>query len=267
MNHTFALCAYRESPYLEDCLKSLLSQTVKSHIFISTSTPCDHIRTVAKRYGIPLYINEGEAGITGDWNFAVSCVKTPYFTLAHQDDVYEPNYTEAVLSRLEKGKGILAFTDYYELREGRQVHRGGVMRVKRILSLPLRFAHGSRFVRRRVLSLGNAICCPAITYVRAHMEGFAFDRRYAFVCDWDATERLSKEKGRFYYIPKRLMGHRIHEESATTALTASPRRATEEKEMFSRFWPNAISKLLFRFYQKGADSNDLAADKKEKPDI
>lgn len=37
--HTFAVCAYRESPFLEDCVRSLVRQTVKSRILIATSTP------------------------------------------------------------------------------------------------------------------------------------------------------------------------------------------------------------------------------------
>ena len=28
--HTFAVCAYKDSPYLEECLRSVTSQTVKS---------------------------------------------------------------------------------------------------------------------------------------------------------------------------------------------------------------------------------------------
>ena len=64
--HTFAVCAYRESAFLEECVTSLLAQTVPSSILIATSTPNDHISGIATKYGIPLYINKGVAGITGD---------------------------------------------------------------------------------------------------------------------------------------------------------------------------------------------------------
>jgi len=33
-DHTFVICAYGDSPYLEDCINSLLSQTVKSNIIL-----------------------------------------------------------------------------------------------------------------------------------------------------------------------------------------------------------------------------------------
>ena len=37
-NHTFVICAYKESKYLEECIKSLINQTVKSNIIMTTST-------------------------------------------------------------------------------------------------------------------------------------------------------------------------------------------------------------------------------------
>ena len=37
--HTFAVCAYGESPYLEECVQSLLAQKVRTRILIATSTP------------------------------------------------------------------------------------------------------------------------------------------------------------------------------------------------------------------------------------
>ena len=38
ISHTFAVCAYKESEYLEECVKSLLEQTVKTNIIMATST-------------------------------------------------------------------------------------------------------------------------------------------------------------------------------------------------------------------------------------
>ena len=91
--HTFAVCAYKESEYLEECVRSLLGQTVKSSILIATSTPNDSIKAVAEKYELPLCVNEGPSSIAYDWNFAYSKVQTPYLTIAHQDDVYPVSYT------------------------------------------------------------------------------------------------------------------------------------------------------------------------------
>ena len=57
-NHTFAICAYKESPYLEECITSLMEQTVKSEIFIATSTPNKYIDDIAAKYNLKVYVNE-----------------------------------------------------------------------------------------------------------------------------------------------------------------------------------------------------------------
>ena len=76
-DHTFVLCAYKESPFLEECLQSLLAQTVKTDVLIATSTPCEATRSLSRRYDVPLHVREGKSGIADDWNYAVSCATTP----------------------------------------------------------------------------------------------------------------------------------------------------------------------------------------------
>ena len=46
-DHPWALCAYGESPYLEECILSLRNQTVRSRILIATSTPNTEICRLA----------------------------------------------------------------------------------------------------------------------------------------------------------------------------------------------------------------------------
>ena len=35
-DHTFVICAYKESPFLEDCILSLKKQSIRSHIILVT---------------------------------------------------------------------------------------------------------------------------------------------------------------------------------------------------------------------------------------
>ena len=139
-DHTFAVCAYGESPYLEECVRSLLDQNVKSRILIATSTPNARIIGTAEKYGLTLHINNGEKGLAGDWNFAYRSAETPLVTLAHQDDRYCENYTEDVLSALNRCRHpLIAFTDYNELRRGRIVSSNRLLKIKRLMLFPLRF--------------------------------------------------------------------------------------------------------------------------------
>ena len=50
-NHTFVICAYKESPYLEACIRSLQAQTVPSRILMVTSTPNPWIEKCSEKYG------------------------------------------------------------------------------------------------------------------------------------------------------------------------------------------------------------------------
>lgn len=256
--HTFALCAYKESQYLEECILSLLSQTVKSEIVIATSTPNEHIYSLGNKYNIPVHINTGVAGIAGDWNFAYSLAKTKYVTLAHQDDTYEPEYVEKILEKMEKTKKpIIGFTEYFEIRNGEKVYKNKLLKVKKILNFPFRIFKKSRFIRRRILSFGCPICCPAVTYHIENCNNLKFDTNFQNSCDWDAWERISKYKGEFIYVKKALMGHRIHRESTTTEMIQNSRRSQEELIMFKRFWPNWIAKRIAKAFAKSTASNDV----------
>ena len=68
---------------------------------------------------------------------------------------------------------------------------------------------------------------------------------------------ISRLRGAFVYCDDILMYHRIHEESATTAIIADNDRTKEDFEMFCRFWPKWIARILERFYRKSEDSNML----------
>ena len=259
-NHTFAICAYKKSEFLEECIQSILKQKVESEIFIITSTPNDLIYSLADKYNLKLYINKGESGITQDWNFALSHVKTRYATVAHQDDVYLPSYTEKILKKMNTTSlPLVAFSDYYELRENSFVYNTTMLKIKRAMLLPLRLKmfQNSRFIRRRVLSIGDPICCPAVTFCLDNVERPIFQHGFRSCEDWEAWEKISRQKGSFSYIYEPLMCHRIHEDSATTAIIKDNARVEENYVMFCKFWPKWIAKIINYFYTKSEKSNSL----------
>lgn len=259
-DHTYVLCAYKESAFLEECVKSLISQTVKSNVLIATSTPNEHISAVAEKYDIPVYINEGEKGIGGDWNFAYSMAQTPLITIAHQDDIYEPAYTEEMLTFINKSKNpIIYFCRYAELRNGEKVYKNTNLKIKNLMLLPLglRCFWTSKFVRRRILSLGCPICCPSVTFVREKVGENPFTNDYLSDIDWQQWEIQSRKKGSFVYNKKPLMCHRIHEESATTEIIGDSKRSKEDFDMFCKFWPRPIAKFIAKLYSNSEKSNDI----------
>ena len=259
LNHTFVICAYKESEYLEECILSLKNQVLDSHIIMETSTPNEYISKLAETYEIPLYINLN-GGITQDWNFGLSKIETKYATIAHQDDIYEPEYGKKILDAFESSKkSLIAFSDYGEVRDGVKVTDTQMLNIKRLMLAPLRIKafKGSKFIRRRILSLGDPISCPAVSFNLERLERPIFKDGFRSCEDWGAWEIISRMDGDFLYVPEPLMYHRIHEESATTAIIQDNARVEENYIMYCKFWPKPIAKLINKFYTKSEDSNTL----------
>ena len=257
-NHTFVICAYKTSKYLEECIKSVLDQTVKSNIILTTSTPNEYINNLAEKYKIPVFVNEGEKGIGQDWNFGVSQVSTDYVTVAHQDDIYKPNYLEEIVKQLENGKDfVIAFTDYRELKNGKEIVLTRNLKLKKFILFPLRIFNKSQFIKKRILSLGCTICCPSVTVNKKITGENPYKTELKCDLDWDTWDKMAQYKANFLYIPKELMQHRIHEESATSTLIENNIRLEEDMIMLKRYWPEPIAKFIIKFYKKAIETNKI----------
>lgn len=266
-DHTFVVCAYGESPYLYECVASLVAQSVKTHLVIATTTPNDWIKTVSDEFAVRLVVNDGEPGIAHDWNCALLCTETPLVTIAHQDDVYCENYAETLVALCNRSKKpLLYFTDYGEIRMGGTLGSKGIvtddtrmLRIKRLMLAPLKSERrwGSVRWRRCLMSFGSPICCPSVSYYLPNLPQPIFHEGMRGDLDWDAWERISELEGDFIYVPEILMRHRIHEGSETSVLIKDDIRSREDYEMFCRFWPRPLARLLNVLYGLSLRSNAL----------
>lgn len=256
--HTFVICTYQDSPYLEKCIESLLSQSSviekKSKVILYTSTPTETMSNITEKYNIEQFIGKG-GGIGADWNGALSFVDTKYATIAHQDDTYEPEYGAKVLQEFESKEDLnIVFSDYYETDENNQLRKRNLNLKVKTLGLRLLSLFNNKAYQRRVYSFGNFICCPAVSYNMDRLSDFKFNETLRMVLDWDAWERIMRRPGVIKYIPERLMAHRIHSDSETSANTIDKNREKEEYDMFRRYWGDKMSKFLMKIYvnnQKG----------------
>lgn len=261
-SHCFALCAYQVNPNLEECVQTLLAQTLQTKIIMITGSPNDHISSVARKYNLPLFENPSPTGMGGNWNYAYKMADADYVTIAHEDDLYDKEYAASVAAAVEKSKSsLIIFTDYNELNEETLIEESKLLNIKRRMNalLGIRAFQSSRFIRNRILSLGCSICCPSVTYHKAVCRDFKFNEEFSCNLDWDAWTRIAKSKGLFIYIPKPLMIHRIHEQSETTRLLKAGIRQAEDLTIFKRYWPDFIAGRLMRHYSKSAENNKLLA--------
>lgn len=260
VDYVIAICAYKESPYLEECIRSIKKQKLAIKVILVTSTPNKYIEDLVEKYGLEYYINSEKSEIAGDWNFAYQMAKGKIVTIAHQDDVYGADFAKEILKEINKHKhSLIAFSNYGEIRNGQYIVKNKLLNVKRIMLFPMRNRKLQEiiFIRHRILSLGSPICCPSVTFVKENLPETIFTQGYRSNVDWQAWERLSKYKGAFVYCKKILMFHRIHEGSATSEIIADNGRSKEDYDMFCRFWPKWIARIIEFFYSKGEMSNEL----------
>lgn len=256
-DHCFVIPAYGESPHLEACLQSLAAQTTRTRVSISTSTPNRHIDELARRHGVPVHVNPQQGGIGVDWNFALKVAGTAWVTLAHQDDVYLPDFARRTLAALSRHPGaVLAFTDYGEIEGTRQRPPSALIRIKHAL-LELGFVGGShastRFFKTNALRFGCAIPCPAATI--SAETGLRFRTDLKVDLDWAAWLELARKPGVFVYVRERLMMHRVHLDSETSAAIDAGHRMAEDSAMLRLLWPGFIADAIVASYRIAYRSN------------
>ena len=252
LDHSFVVPAYGCSPHLAECLHSLRSQSAGgSEIVISTSTPSNELSELAARFAVAVRVHGPNGGIGRDWNAALECATRGWVTIAHQDDVYLPDFAARTMELVKRSPDAsLVMTGYAELLDGRQRARTAMLRIKTML-LEVGFL-GRRAVsragaKRRLLRFGCPIACPSVTLgpALAHLR---FREDLKVDLDWEAWIRAAQLPGTFCYEREVLMLHRIHGASETSAGVRDGVRAREDALMFGLLWPAPIAKFLARTY-------------------
>lgn len=262
--HTFIVLAYKESPYLENAIRSVLDQEYPSRVIIGTSTDNEYIRDLAAKYSLDVVVNPiKNGGNIGDFDFAWSHGDNELVTIAHQDDEYDRTYSRRVVEEYRKHPdSIILFTGYYEIREGKKVYSNRLLNVKKTLLFPMRVLHStkSKFWKQSGIRFGNAICCPSVCFVTRNIPYEKIFRQNEFIGegDWYGWLKLSKVEGTaFTYIPDPLMGHRVHDDSHTAREVRDGSRTEQEYRMLCKFWPSPVARLIAGGYKQGQKSNLL----------
>ncbi|MBE6013804.1 MAG: glycosyltransferase family 2 protein [Lachnospiraceae bacterium] len=251
---TFVVCTYKECPYLEESILSLINQTEQAKILISTSTPNDYVQRIADRYGIEVRVNPN-GGQIKDYNFAMKQADTKLVMLAHQDEILRDTFVAETIKGLNYSKDpIISFTDYIEMHNDVVDEKQSKMiKIKKLLLIPAKWKWlaGTKFGKRLILCMGDPITHPSVVCVAKKMPKTVFREEYKAAMDWDLWERLSKRKGSFVYINKILLQHRMNDDNQSAVLIkGGNERYNNEFSIFRRFWPKPIVKLIMKFYSR-----------------
>src|SRR5690606_6660777 len=136
-------------------------------------------------------------------------------------------------------ESTLVMTGYAELLGDHERAHTIMLWIKRLL-LEIGFlgrqAVASAGGKRRLLRFGCPIPCPSVT-LRVDRTGLRFREDLKVNLDWDAWLRLAASSGAFAYSRQRLLLHRIHAGSETSAGIRGGVRAKEDLMLFESLWP------------------------------
>jgi len=249
--HTFVVPAFGDSPHLEECLRSLAAQHDASPIIVSTSTPSKYLESLATSFNVKYYVHDQKKGIGHDWNMAMMAAGSDWITIAHQDDIYYPEFAGEVkkVIALHSDASVI-FTNYHEIRNGRTPLQGSLIALKKLL-LQIGFlgrrSIQSKLSKTNTIRFGCAIPCPTVTL--PYDPSFKFHETLQVNLDWDAWLRKAQSDGSFVWIGKTLMAHRIHEEQASSSAIRTGIRHQEDLLLLQRLWPSFVANLIEKTYR------------------
>ncbi len=234
---TIAVPCWNAGRHLVPLLDSLFAQTERGvRLVLVDDCSDDGSAELARTHAagrLELIVNRERLGIAGNWNRCAELVETPYFALAHMDDVYEPAWASALVEALESkpaagaahciaraidgaGRPIDAPAERWKLRSWRGLD-----------SVDRETLYG-RLLR------GNFISSPSMVWRTAAFRAIGgFDNRFRFALDWFASFALLLAGHELLGVPRTLVRYRRHGESATAALARDLARYREEAEVAS----------------------------------
>lgn len=247
-----AISAFGSSPFLGDCVTSLISQVSKpAKLVITTSTPNTSIKEISRNLEVPLLVNSERSGIGCDWNFAMSSVPSDYVMIAHQDDVYNPRFIAKMSETITRFPNATLYFSSFSLL-GDASLRASLNRIVKSLLIEFAFLGRSQILSRRaksrLLSYGNPITCPAVIINKRKNPDFVFNTTLQSNLDWKAWLDMSRGDGAFVYVREPLLSRRVHPGSETAHLIDTSVRAREDRQVFELLWPTPIAKILSILY-------------------
>ena len=150
----------------------------------------------------------------------------------------------------------LFLTDYLPIKGGRIGKRDINSKIRRLLRTPLKSARLANKIwwKKRVLCLGNSICCPSVTYHKEMLGADVFTSVYKYNLDWDTFYKFACQPGRFVYADQPLTYYRVHDGATSKEFIENHLRINDDISMFRKFWPEWMVRLIMVFYKKAYDT-------------
>ena len=235
---TFVIPCCNGAAHIGATVRSILAQTRQDFdlVLVDDASTDDSIAVATAAAGARLRVERHaqRLGLAANFAHAAAIARTPYFCIAHQDDVYEPRYLARMVAVLDADPALaLAHCSATAIDAKGNPIAAAAERFKRRLAR--RAAGATAAEAFRLLLRGNFICCPSVLFRRDAFEAVGgFDTRLSFALDWDLWLRCARAGRRLGTVLEPLVRYRRHLGNATREATSSLRRFEEELAVLQR---------------------------------
>lgn len=224
---TFVMPVYNGTRHLREAIDSILRQDV--HLICVDDASTDDSAAIIRATGAALVQNPQRLGLAGNWNRAMALVTTPAFVLAHQDDVYEPDFAATMIALLDAHpRAFIAHCKTIPIDDAGRVIDTPAARYKESLwpaRDPYEEAGGAAIAR---LARGNFIVAPSVIFRTDAARAIGRFSPMQFVLDWEYWFRGLLAGYTIAGTHRRLVRFRRHERTATRATELTLDRYREE---------------------------------------
>jgi GT2 family glycosyltransferase len=234
---TFVIPCWEARQHLRPLLESLLAQTRPAEALVlvddaSTDGTAELAREIAGDR-VRIERNPRRLGIAGNWNRCTELVETPFFCIAHMDDVYDPRFLERMIPPLLASPDAgLAHCKATAIDEDGRPLQSAVESYKDRFFWPRLGAGTSKASLYQLLFHGNFVSCPTVVYrTRAFRATGPFERELSFALDWQHHFRMLLAGFGIASVPEALLRYRRHRHSTSAQNVRSLDRYREEAQV------------------------------------
>lgn len=198
---SITLCTFNSIEYIEACIDSLLSQTMKDFELIivddgSTDGTVEYLKRLSDTR-IRLIILEKNHGLIYARTQGFAAARADYIALMDADDMAHPQRLEEQLRVLDAGQVDVCATRYQTLEtaSGRLRKRRAYVRDSDI---------------RALLTIYCPICNPSVSFKRKLLGVTGYQDEFRHAEDYAFWTALAAAGSVFYIVPMGLLTYRIH---------------------------------------------------------
>ncbi len=215
------ITVYERADYLESAIRSVINQSFQDfEIIIAADSECDDIYEICKKYlsydNIRYRANVETMGVALNLRSAISEAKGTYISILNDDDEWEENFLEYLVSALESNDdSVLAFSDHWIMNENSEVDQERTeVNTKQYgrHELPEGALNNTAPF---VLEKNGVPLAMASVFRKDYLDRKLLTPEVAGAYDFWISCLLSNSGRAFYYVTKRLTRYRVHSQMET----------------------------------------------------